>query len=97
MRNIIPTNRRLELVSETLVGSYRFSEDGTVSATLGEKDGAVFAPILEYRVTSDNSIELLLNAEPFDVWTEIQMTGDTLHLNARGRALAFQVLGPASQ
>jgi len=52
MSSIIPINRRLELMSDTAVGQYQFYAEGYVSATLGEKGGAVFAPILEYRRAS---------------------------------------------
>ena len=97
MTSIIPTNRQIELVSETEVGQYWFSADGNASATLGEKGGAVFAPILEYKITSDNSIELFLNGKPFDIWTDIQVGEDTLHVSSRGRSLTFKVIAAGSR
>lgn len=88
----VPINRRLELVSDVLVGQYWFRPDGHVSATLGEKEGAVCAPILEYKVISSTSVELLLEGKSFDFWTEIQCDGDVLKVKTRGQQLTFKVL-----
>ncbi len=46
---------RAELESKDCVEVLSFNE-GSVSATLGTKDGPVTAPILEYKITSDRSL-----------------------------------------
>jgi len=79
-------------MSDTAVGQYQFYAEGYVSATLGEKGGAVFAPILEYKIVGNNSVELLSRGESFELWSDVQIVEDTLYVTSRGRKLTFKIL-----
>nr|WP_315490804.1 hypothetical protein [uncultured Rhodoferax sp.] len=52
---------KLELVSETAVEDFRFSKDGSVTATLGIKNGPVTGPILYWRIVGE---DLIISQEP---------------------------------
>jgi len=91
MTTVVPTGCTLELVSETAVGQYRFGPDGSVSATIGMKDGPVCAPAWVYRVVSDTSIELSREGERLELWTEIQRVDDALHVTCSGSRLTFRI------
>ncbi|GLS95315.1 hypothetical protein [Piscinibacter gummiphilus] len=91
MTTVVPADCTLELVSETAVGQYRFGPDGSVSVTIGMKDGPVCAPAWVYRVVSDTSIELWREEERLELWTEIQRVDDTLHVTCRGSRLTFRI------
>jgi len=91
MITVVPTGCTLELVSETTVGQYRFGPDGSVSVTIGMRNGPVCAPIWAYRVVGDTSIELSREGARLELWTEIQRLDDTLHVTCSGNRLTFKI------
>jgi hypothetical protein len=91
MKTLLPTGRRLELVSETVIENYNFGPDGTVAAILGEKNGPACAPLFRYRVLSADSIELLDGDGVFATWTHIEIDGDVLRARCNGQARVFRI------
>lgn len=86
---------RLDIVSDTLIGSYCFHADGHVAATLGMKDGPVAAPVFRYRVLSGDSIEIVHSAESIERWSGIRIEGGLLHVERNGRPTTFTLRKPA--
>lgn len=91
----LPIDRTLDLVSDTLVTSYHFGISGRVSATIGEKNGPLAAPLFNYRVVSDDSIEILHSNERIERWTGIRVVGDLLHVERDGQPQTFTIRKPA--
>jgi hypothetical protein len=91
MKPPVPTARRLALVSETAIESYRFDPGGTVAAVLGERDGPACAPIFRYCALSADSIELSDGDGVFATWTHIEIEGDELRALCNGRAKVFRI------
>lgn len=66
----------LSIVDEKIVEDLRFSDDFVV-ATIGSKDGAVFAPILDYEITGSDS--LVIDKEHLNIkWSRIEFSDDTI-------------------
>lgn len=91
MTTPIPVGRRLALVSETDIETYRFQTTGHVAATLGTKNGPVCAPLLTYSVLSADSIRLLHSDDAAITWTNIEIDGDVLRTECEGRIKAFRI------
>lgn len=90
----IPFDRALDLVSNTLVSSYRFHLAGHVTATIGQKNGPLAAPVFSYRVTSDDSLEIIDSDGRTERWTGIHIEGDLLHIECDGRPRTFTIRKP---
>ena len=88
-------DRTLDLVSDTLVTSYHFGISGRVSATIGKKNGPMAAPLFNYRVVSDDSIEILHSNERIERWTGIRVEGELLHVERDGQPQTFTIRKPA--
>lgn len=91
----IPLDRVLDLVSDTLVSSYRFHPAGHVTATIGEKNGPLAAPVFSYRVTSEDSVEIIDSDVLIERWTGIRVEGDLLHIERGGQYQTFTIRKPA--
>ncbi|HEX7866773.1 MAG TPA: hypothetical protein VF555_17590 [Variovorax sp.] len=91
----IPLDRTLDLVSDTDVGSYCFHASGSVTATIGKKDGPVCGPIFSYRVVSPQSIEIIGSDGYTDRWTNIRVESDLLHAECNGLARTFTIGKPS--
>lgn len=87
-------DRTFDLVSETLVTIYHFSATGHVTAITGEKNGPVAAPLFEYRVVSEDSVEILHGDERIERWTGLRIEGDLLHVERDGQPQTFTVSTP---
>lgn len=87
-------DRTLDLVSDTLVTSYHFGISGRVAATIGQKNGPLAAPLFNYRVVSDDSIEILHSNERIERWTGIRVVGDLLHVERDGQPQTFTIRKP---
>jgi len=87
----VPIERRLDLVSETDVETYWFQPTGTVVATLGERNGPVCGPVFQYRVLSDDSIELSDSERVIATWTRIEVDGDVLRAECNGKIKTFRI------
>ncbi|MGJ7552896.1 hypothetical protein ACSFBI_02795 [Variovorax sp. RB3P1] len=87
-------DRTLDLVSDTLVTSYHFGISGRVAATIGKKNGPLAAPLFNYRVVSDDSIEILHSNERIERWTGIRVVGDLLHVERDGQPQTFTIRKP---
>ncbi len=67
---------RLSIVDETIIEDLGFSGDSVI-ATIGTKDGAVCAPILDYEITGNDS--LVIDKESFNIqWNQIEFGDDTI-------------------
>ena len=91
MTTLIPLGRRLALISETDIETYRFQPAGHVAATLGTKNGPVCAPILAYSVLSADSIRLVHGDDVAITWTNIEIDGDVLRAECEGRVKTFRI------
>lgn len=88
-------DRTLDLVSDTLVTSYCFNATGRVAATIGKKNGPLAAPLFNYRVASDDTIEILHSNERIERWTGIRVVGELLHVERDGQPQTFTIRKPA--
>lgn len=87
----LPLDRRIELVSDTLVNSFCFRATGQVAATIGTKDGPLAAPLFDYRVVSQDSIEIVGFDGRIERWTGIRVEGDLLHVERDGQRAVFTI------
>lgn len=83
-----------DLVSDTLVNIYHFNAAGRVTAILGEKNGPVAAPLLDYRVVSDDSVEILHGNERIERWSRIRVEDGLLHVERDGQPQTFAMTKP---
>jgi len=90
----LPIGRQLNLVSDTLVGSYSFHPAGHVSATIGAKNGPLAAPVFSYRVTSEDSVEIIDSNGRIERWDGIRVEGDLLHVECNGQPRTFIIGKP---
>lgn len=91
----LPIDRTLELVSDTLANSYCFNATGRVAATIGKKNGPMAAPLFDYRVVSEDSIEILHGNDRIERWTRIRTDGNLLHVERDGQPQTFAIRKPA--
>ncbi|RUR67971.1 hypothetical protein EJP67_12980 [Variovorax guangxiensis] len=91
----IPLDQVLNLVSDTLVSNYRFHPAGYVTATFGEKNGPLAAPVFSYRVTSEESVEIIDSDGRIERWTGIRVEGDLLHVERDCQYQTFTIRKPA--
>lgn len=91
----IPLDRVLDLVSDTLVSSYRFHPAGHVTATIGQKNGPLAAPVFSYRVTSEDAVEIIDSDGRIERWTGIRVEGELLHVERDGQPRTFTIRKPA--
>lgn len=91
----IPLDRVLDLVSDTLVGSYRFHPAGHVTATIGQKTGPLAAPVFSYRVMSEDAVEIIDSDGRIERWTGIRVEGELLHVERDGQPRTFAIRKPA--
>lgn len=91
----LPLDRRLDLVSDTLVNSFFFRAAGKVAATIGTKDGPLAAPLFDYRVVSPDSIEIVGFDGHIERWTGIRVEGHLLHVERDGQGATFTIGDPA--
>jgi hypothetical protein len=92
----LPLDRSLDLVSDTLVSSYHFSATGRVTATIGEKNGPMAAPLFSYRAVSEDTIDILHGNDRIERWTRIRIEGDLLHVERDGQPQIFTLRKPAA-
>lgn len=91
MTTPVPIGQRLDLISETDIETYWFQPAGAVSATLGKRDGPVCAPLFQYSVLSEDSIELSSSERVIATWTRIEIDGDVLRAECDGRIKTFRI------
>ena len=91
MASIVPTNCKIELISDIAIEQFWFHAQDYVSATLGTKSGPVCAPLLKYKVLSDDSIELFDQNGTIAVWTGIKVDAETLQVECRGEIRLFTI------
>ena len=87
----MPTNCKIELLSAFVIEQYWFHANDHVSATLGTKGGPVCAPLLQYKILSDNSIELYDQSGTIAVWTHIKASPDNLQVECLGKRKLFTI------
>jgi hypothetical protein len=87
----VPIDQRLDLISETDIETYWFQPTGTISATLGERNGPVCAPVFQYSVLSNDSIEIADSERVIAVWTRIEVDGDVLRAECNGQPKTFRI------
>lgn len=91
MTTPVPIGQRLDLISETNIETYWFQPTGFVSATLGERNGPVCAPVFQYSVLSDDSIEIADSERVIATWTRIEIDGDVLRAECNGKIKTFRI------
>ena len=80
----------LELVDESLVEQLSFN-GSSVSATLGEHAGAVYAPILEVHLNAEQ--ELIFRGAAIDLcWAKIVLYANELVVMRNGQPATYKIL-----
>lgn len=82
---------KLDLISELSVGQYNFHANGYVSATIGEKDGWICAPLYQYKLLSENSLEIFNVDGCVELWSNIKVESDIVHVEQNGICLSFSL------
>lgn len=90
----LPIDHHLDLVSDTEIGSYCFLSTGHVTATLGQGNGPVCAPVFDYRVRSDGSVEVIDSSGRIELWRGLRVDGDLLHVERDGKPCTFTIRKP---
>ena len=90
MSAFVPMHRTLKLKSTISVEEYSFTEQGHVSATFGQVNGPLAAPLLSYRVLDENRIELQGMGEPV-IWKKVTVTQDSVVIERNGKRSEFAV------
>lgn len=75
---------KLDLKSELSVGQYNFHANGYVSATIGEKDGWITAPLYQYKLLSENSLEIFNVDGCVELWSNIKVESNIVHVQRNG-------------
>lgn len=78
---------RLELQDDAKIEQLYFGRHGFVGATISAPSGGVMAPLLEYRILSDDSLTI-----GGQLWEQIQLHGDELTVLCDGTPKAFKVI-----
>lgn len=89
-----PLECTITLVSDTEVEEYWFHPGNSVSATLGEKGGAVCAPLLTYKVLEERRVEIIWPGGSCSTWDDIQVDGDRIRVRCRGQEKVFAIARP---
>lgn len=82
---------KLELISELSVGQYYFHSNGYVSATIGEKDGWICAPLYQYKLLSENSLEIFNVDGCIESWSNIKVESNIVHVQRNGICLSLSL------
>jgi len=85
---------KLELQDSKLLEQFWFTDDRHVTATVGEKNGPVCAPILVYRITESGSIVIGDGKSDWYQWEDIQVEGNVLRVRCGERAKDFTIEWP---
>ncbi|MCE9551937.1 MAG: hypothetical protein K8T91_00970 [Planctomycetes bacterium] len=85
---------RLELQDDLQVGQYWFGRHGYVAATLGVKNGGVCAPLFEYRIKDNETVEIgpIGPGGPMWQWEQLQINGDILTVLFNGKPRSFEII-----
>jgi hypothetical protein len=79
---------RAELADNDSVEVLSFN-DGSITATLGVKNGPVTAPILEYKITGDNS---LIIQGGFEItWENVEFSGKFINVVRNGKLAMYNI------
>jgi len=87
----LPIDHQLKLVSDANIGNYCFRPTGHVTATLGERNGPVCAPVFDYRVRSDGSVEVNDSSGRIELWSSLRIDGNLLHVERNGEPCSFTI------
>ena len=83
---------KLELQDEGLLEQFWFAEGGHVVATLGTKNGAVCAPVLRYKITDDDAVEITsFDGARLYRWEQAQVRGNVLIVLCEGISKRFSI------
>jgi len=86
---------KLELQHESTLEQFCFTGEGCVVATLGAKKGPVYGPVLNYRVTEDDVVEIFDHKGTIIYrWEQLQMQGELLKVVCKGKPKTFSVTRP---
>lgn len=81
---------RVSIIHDEIIEDLGFLGDQVV-ATLGSKTGPVCGPILDYEVTSENSI--LIDKEQFNIaWEEINVEEDKISVLRNGIPTIYKIV-----
>jgi hypothetical protein len=92
----LPIDHFLDLMSDTQVNSYCFRSTGHVAATIGKKNGPLAGPLFNYRVVSNDSIEIIHSNGRIERWASMRVEGGLLHVERDGQPQTFTIRKPAS-
>jgi hypothetical protein len=82
----------IELVDDEALEQFRFIDGEHVAATIGTKSGAVCGPVLYYRITGDDAVEIHDDGgRVWFRWERLRLDGGTLHLSCGGRPKEFSI------
>jgi hypothetical protein len=77
---------KLELQDDQALEQFWFIDDRHVAATIGTKGGSVCGPVLYYRITSDDAVEICDDGgEVWFRWEQLHLEGETLRILCQGR------------
>ena len=82
---------RLELRDPVILEQFWFTDDQHVTATIGEKNGAVCGPILAYRITDQDVVVIGDDNTDWYHWEDIRVEGNLLHVHCDGRTKVFTI------
>lgn len=84
---------RLELVDDEVLEQFWFIDGEHVAATIGTKGGAVCGPVLYYRITGDDAVEIHdRGGKVWFRWERLCLDGGTLLLlSCGGRPKEFSI------
>lgn len=86
---------KLSIVDENIIEDLDFSGDSVI-ATIGTKDNAVCAPILDYEITGNDS--LVIDKESFNIqWNQIEFGVDTITVIRNDVPTVYKIVsGPSA-
>lgn len=83
---------KLELQHDYILEQFWFIDDKRVVATLGTKNGPICGPILNYKITDDDAVEII-GSDGVRVyeWKQVRICGDWLTVLCDGIAKKFNI------
>ncbi len=80
----------LSIVDDTIVEDLCFTGDSVI-ATIGTKDGALCAPILDYEIIGNGS--LVIDKDNFNIqWKRIEFVGETIEVVRNDTSAVYKIV-----
>ncbi|WP_149981176.1 hypothetical protein [Pseudoalteromonas rhizosphaerae] len=79
----------LSIIDDTRIEDFCFT-DNFVIATIGIKDGPIYAPVLDYEITGDES--LIIDKDSFNIeWKQVVFEGNTISVIRNNKPALYRV------